>query len=181
MTFYSPAYRPGPIHEPIFQFLDTNGDGTGDSDVIGDYESTADIFYIGPPPPNEFWHIERMVIQVTDVGAFDAGKYGNNLELVNGLTVRKQDDAGTVDDLTGGKPIITNAGWGGVCYDVADVSFGQGDNYLGVRWTFAKSGWPLWLDGDGNNERLELVANDDFTDLTGQTFMVQGWKERLPI
>ncbi len=181
MSYWSPAYKPGRFHEPIYQFLDTDGDGTGSINVVGDYEDTAEIFFIGPPPANEYWHIERMVVQVSDAGALDAGKYGNNVELTNGITVRKQDDSGTVIELTGGKPIITNADWGGVCYDVASVGFGQGDNYLGVRWTFGKSGWPLYLDGDGDNERLEVVVNDDMTDLVGQTFMVQGWKERTPI
>ena len=34
---------------PVFQFLDTNGNGTGTVDATGDYSAGEEIFYISPP------------------------------------------------------------------------------------------------------------------------------------
>jgi hypothetical protein len=48
-----------------------------------------------------------------------------------------------------------------------------GDEMLQVRWTFAKSGAQLRLNGN-NNERLEVVLDDDLDGLIEHYFMVQG-------
>ena len=81
--------------------------------------------------------------------------------------------------------IKTNGEWGQFCYD-AEVyagSLGNLNTYLRVRWTFANSGYPLRLVG-ANNERLEVVLNDDFSlnngssdPLVEQYFVVQGYFE----
>lgn len=158
----------------IFQFLDTTGDGTGTTNAAGDYSGGVTNFLIAPPA-GDIYAINRMIVQIRDAGTIDAGSYGNNLTLANGILVQYHDNSGLVTDLTSGIPIETNADWGRVCYDVQEVSFGSGDNYIGIRWTFGKSGAPLVLKGDEGDE-LRVVLNDDFSELTGHYFMVQGYR-----
>ena len=45
-----------------------------------------------------------------------------------------------------------------------------------VRWTFAKSGAPIRLDG-AKNARLEVLLNDDLTGLVDHHFVVQGYEQ----
>ena len=158
----------------LARYLDTDGSGTGTKTAIGNY-STPTIFYI-QPPAGTIYRLSRMLPFVEDVGTFDSGSYGNGITLTNGITVRVQDDSGTLLDLTDGLPIKLNTHWARLCYDMAISKFGTGNEYLHARWTFAKSGQMVRLVGN-NNERLEVVLNDDFSDLVSQYFMVQGYIE----
>ena len=159
----------------IARYLDTNGSGAGTKSAVGDYSSAAEIFYI-QPPAGQIYRISRMIPFVEDAGTFDSGSYGNGITLTNGITVRVQDDNGTVLDLTNGLPVKLNTHWARLCFDLTISKCGTGNEYLHARWTFAKSGQMIRLVGD-NNERLEVVLNDDFRDLVSQYFMVQGYVE----
>ena len=162
----------------IARYLDTNGDGTGTKTAIGEYHDAGDgaeIFYI-QPPAGSVYRLARMLPFVEDFGTFDSGSYGNGITLANGIAIRVQDDNGTILDLLDGLPIQINTHWARMCYDMSVSSFGVGNEYLHARWTFAKSGQMIRLVGD-NNERLEVVLNDDFSDLVSQYFMVQGYIE----
>lgn len=162
-----------PPMKSLARYLDFNGDGTGGKNANGNYASAADILYIQPPAGYTF-HIARMIVEIEDTGVMRAEYYGStNGALTNGIQVREQDDSGTINDLTDGVPIKTNAGWGSQCYDVDVKSWGAGNEVLLVRWTFAASGAPIVLDG-ANNERLEVVLNDDLSGLVEHRFMVQG-------
>lgn len=156
----------------IYRILDTNGDGTGTKNAIGNYASAATKFYI-KPPVNQDYDLYRMIIHIADVGAFDAGKYGNNIELTNGIKVRISNASGVVLDLLDGLTVLTNVDWAGICYDARVSEFGLGDNYLHIRWTFAKSGQPLKINGE-NGEWLEVLLNDSFVDLVAHYFTAQG-------
>lgn len=151
------------------RYLDTNGDGTGTKNANGNYSSAAETFYIDGPLT-----ITRMIVSVEDTGGMQAEEYGNlGTALTNGITI--DIDSGGLDnelvDLTDGEPIKTNAGWGQLCYDVDLKSWGAGDDLLVVRWTFDKSGAPIKL---GDDDRLEITLNDDFSGLIGHYFLVQG-------
>lgn len=166
----------GPVPTPIYRYLDVNGDGSGNENVNGNYSSAEEIFYI-QPPAGQVFRIERMIVNLRDGSGFRADKYGKiNNGLVNGIELRIQNDEGTVVNLTNGINIKTNGDWAGVCYDATLYKEGSGDDYLAVRWTFSRAGYPLRLVGD-NNERLELVVNDDLSDLTHHYFQVQGYIE----
>lgn len=189
------GFRPGPssvqpgasgygaVPTPIYQHLDINGDGTGNNNAIGDYSGAEEIFYF-QPAPGTIARITRMIVLVRGPKtSFYTDSYGSVGELTNGVTVRVQDDLGTVVPLTNGIPIKTNGNWGHFCFDaeVYPSSVGNNDTYLRVRWTFEKAGYPLRLVGD-NNERLEVVLNDDFTDggvngLVEHYFHAQGYYE----
>lgn len=156
----------------INQYLTLNGDGTGTRNANGNYSVTPDIFYIQPPTGHKY-EIARMLVFIRDTGNFSADGYGANGVLTNGVSVKLVNDSGVITDYMNGHPLKSNAEWGQVCYDVQYISFGAGDNFVCVRWTFAKSGAPISLDGR-NNERLEIELSDDFTGIVEQTFMVQG-------
>ena len=162
----------------ISRYLDTNGNGTGTTNANGDYSTVSDIFYI-QPAAGEVFRISRMIVTVEDTAGMAAADYGNITgNLTNGITVREQNDSGTITDLTGGIPVKSNAQWARLCYDANVLTWGNGNEFLTVRWTFARTGQEMRLDGD-ENERLEVVLNDDFTGLVTHYFLVQGYQELI--
>jgi hypothetical protein len=175
----------GPVPTPIYQHLDINGDGTGTKNAIGNYTGSAEIFYF-QPDAGKIARITRMIVLIRGPKtSFYTDSYGSVGELTNGVTVRVQDDSGTTVQLTNGIPVKTNGNWGHFCFDaeVYPSSVGNNDTYLRVRWTFEKAGYPLRLVGD-NNERLEVVLNDDFTGggsggLVEHYFHAQGYYEEV--
>ena len=66
--------------------------------------------------------------------------------------------------------------WAKFCYDVDHENFGLGNEFLNVRWTFSKSGTYIQLNGE-NNDKLEIVVNDDLSGLVNHRFLVQGYIE----
>jgi hypothetical protein len=143
--------------------------------MTGDYSDLGagqTIFFYQPPSDKKFF-AHRMIIWIKDAGNPDADKYGNNITLANGIQVRIQNDSGTVNALTKSN-VKTNGEWAVLCYDVKELAFGVGDVMIVVRWSFDRAGIPLSIYGL-ENERLEVVLNDDFSDLTGHRMMVQGY------
>jgi hypothetical protein len=90
--------------------------------------------------------------------------------------MRVQDDVEEICSLTDGVPVKKNTHWSRLCYDAQPSNYGAGAETLNVRWTFEKAGYPLRLQGN-NNERLEVVLNDDFSGLAGHYFLVEGYIE----
>ena len=157
----------------INRYMDANGDGTGNKNFVGDYSGTQGIAYI-QPGADETFYLSRMIVLIQDGVGFAAVKYGAiNGGLNNGIQVRVIDDSGILVDFTDGVPILNNASWAGFCYDADVKAWGVGDEFLPVRWTFSKSGAPIKLDGS-KNARLEVLMDDDLTDLVTHRFLVQG-------
>lgn len=157
------------------RFLDTDGDGTGTKTAVGDYSGgSLDIFYIAPAA-GEVFVIERMMISYEDTTGMQAQEYGNTGGALSvGIVVRISNDDGVVEDLTDGVTIKDNGEWGRYCYDVQLVSWGSGNEKILARWTFARHGRPIVLNGD----KLEVVLNDDFQGLLDHYFLVQGYQSR---
>ena len=173
----------GPVPTPIYRVLDTNGDGTGTENAIGNYSAgTGEIFFI-QPAPGEIFRIERMLVYLRGKkGDIKLDRYGKDSALTTGIRVRTQNDNGTIIDLTNGDTIKRFGGWMKVCFDVAAPGVENVDyadqNIFGARWTFSRAGYPIRLVGD-NNERLEVVLNDNFTgrEIQEHKFKVQGYIE----
>lgn len=173
----------GIVPTPIYRHLDTNGDGSGTKNAIGDYSSTAEIFYI-QPPAGQIFRLTRMMVLISGrAPSVKTDTYGSVPTLSNGVQTRVQDDSGTIIDLVDGLNVKTNGCWGRLCFDSElYTSTANTDSYVRVRWTFEKAGYPIRLVGD-RNERLEVVLNDDFTDggsadaLALNYFHVQGYIE----
>ena len=165
------------MKEPLFRYVDTDGDGTGTKNAVGNYASAAETFYIAPPATKVFY-IHRLIVTITDAGAPDSGKYGNNIVLTNGILASVTNNS-TEIDLCDGVPVKTNADWGRMCYDMKPDTFGAGNDSVTVRWTFSKSGQPLILAGD-RSDQFTITLNDDFSDLIGHYFMIQGYSATIP-
>lgn len=164
----------GPQKRIISQCLDVTGDGTGNNNANGDYSSTAGTFKIAPSS-SEIYRISRMIVYIQDTGSFDAGSYGNNITLTNGIDVEYDYD-GSVVDLLGNYNVKTTGDWAARCHDVNLGSYGVGDEYVSVRWTFLKSGQYIRLDGSQSQE-LRIICNDNLTGLVRHEFLVQGYVE----
>ena len=162
---------------PIYQLASTNGDGTGTTNAVGNYSDAGDgatDFKLTALNTSSYYILERVIISISDVGAFDSGAYGNAVTLTNGITVDIQDaDDVTIAPMTP-FPIKTNGEWAAVCHDFTEQAFGQGDVYGTVRWTFSRA-VPGGIRIEPG-ESLVFTLNDDFSGLESHRFFVQGWK-----
>ena len=159
----------------IFRYLDTVGDGTGTKNANVDGSSTPVVFKI-KPAAGQIFRISSMITTIRDAGTFGAEGYGVLSELSNGVDVLTYDGAATVLDLTDGLSLTTNASWARACYDADVKTWGAGDQFLSARWTFAKSGQMIRLDGDAGEE-LRIVVNDNLTGLVEHYFFINGYIE----
>ena len=166
-------------HKYLSQFLTTTGDPEGVSEAIGDYSGSEVSFYI-EPAVGEKYYIDRLLVYIEDVGAFNSGKYGKDVVVTRGVHIHDT-VGGVLQDLTP-HPIMTNSNWGQYCYDISLHSFGGGqvNGVMVVRWTFSKA-LPPGLDALEANmlvlhagDKLEIKLNDDFSDLVAHRFIVQG-------
>ena len=164
----------GRPEEAIYRFLDTNGDGSGTQNAVGDYSGAAEEFYYQPPRNTE---LHRMVIHITDTAGISQAEYGNlGSALTNGYSLVVKDESGAqVNDLCDGIPIKSNADFGRYCYDVELKSWTNtpANETVQVRWTFAKAGFPLYLPA---NYQLSITFNDNLSGLIEHYFMLQGYE-----
>ncbi len=165
----------GPVSTIFNRFLDTVGDGSGTKNAIGDYSSGTTDFKIAPAA-GEVMRLTRLLLTIGD-GSL-TNYYGGLLAaLTNGIVVQKRNAGGVLIDLTDNVPIKINAGWGILCYDVAEHQHGgAGDEYLHGRWTFTKAGAPIRLVGD-DGEFFTVRMADSMVGLALHEFVVQGFYE----
>jgi hypothetical protein len=159
----------------LSQFLSTNGDGTGDINIVGDYSSAAETFEVENPPMVAATVIERIVVYIRDTGAFSAEKYGARASLPVGLNldVRSADD-NVLFSLTP-DAIRNNGEWGKYCFEVDTKKWGGGDQILVARWSFVKFTEAAEGIVLNNGERFVLTVNDDFQSLVTHTILAQGY------
>ena len=162
-----------PSRPMISRFADTNGDGTGTFEAIGNYSGGATDFWI-EPPAGEYWHIFRLIVELRDTGSFRAEYYGAGAALTNGIKIIHEVSA-VENDLTAQSSIKNNAQWASYCYDINNINFGAGDDFMVARWTFANAGTALELFGD-TDDKIIVRLNDDFTGLNAHRFLIQGFK-----
>lgn len=163
--------------EVLFQYLDTNGDGTGVKNANGDYSLAEEEFFITPPiaSPEVAYSLTRMIISIEDSSGMQQNEYGNlGSALGAGIEVQVLDsDNNVINNMTDGVPVTTNAGWGRQCYDVELKSWqtAPANELILVRWTFNQTGSPILLT---NGQRLAVVFNDDLNGLISHYYQVQG-------
>ncbi len=158
----------------ISRRLDSIGDGTGEINATGDYSRQPQSFSLAPGP-NQTVIIARLIVGIGDSGTLDAGFYGNNTELTEGIQVGVYTGPDLSFALTDPRaPIRTNAHWAFYCHDLTYHSWGSGMNYATARWTFVKTEQPLELEGV-HHDRLSVTLNDDFRSLAEHSFLVQGY------
>lgn len=149
------------------RFVCTNGDGTGSIEMNVDGSVTPVDFKI-TAGANQLLIIHRMLPHILDDGPLDAGYYGKNLILTNGIhliTEKFVDGVLTETVATYQYPIRKNVDWGAYCYDVQNIAFGGGVDSLLARYTLDKDGAPFAL---YPGESFIVRIADDLTQLVGQ-------------
>ncbi len=159
--------------QPLYRYLDTNGDGTGVKDSAVNHSGAAEYYYVAPPA-GYCYVLHRILGFLGDASNPSADEYGNlGSALTNGI-IPELKSKGTVTDCSDGLPVKTNANWSRQCYDVELDRFGAGNDFLKFRWTFSKSGKPFYLYGD-DGDYFGMRVNDNLSGLVGQFFQVQGY------
>lgn len=141
--------------------------------AVGNY-SGAPVKFIIAPGIDEHIDISRLLVTISDNGAFDSGGYGGPA-LTNGIQILLTRDNGNeiITDLLDGINIKTLGDWVRTNHDLDIYNFGAGDSYLNIRWSLYRAGQLLRLSG-ARQERLEIILNDDFSSLSTQYFNLQG-------
>lgn len=158
----------------ISEFAMDLTDGNNE-DANKDYSVTPAEFVLAPPV-GSVWNIARLLFFLEDFGSLDADKYGNGLVLTNGVTIQVKRGDTVLCNLTNSQPIKSNSHWKKFCFDVESSAYGTGNQTLGSRWTFAKSGSYIHLVGD-LGDKIVVTLNDDFSGLVSHTFLFQGHKQ----
>jgi len=158
--------------KPFFRFADTVGDETGSADAAVNGAVTPQNFYLKCLSGQKGLTVHRLLAYIRDTGSFDAGAYGNGITMANGIEIALVGSDGAIKiDLLDGIPIKSSGDWARQCFDIDHQSFGQGDDFMTVRWTFTKTGMPLSV---GPLESIRVTINDDLTDLVEHKFQFQG-------
>jgi len=153
------------------RYLDTNGDGTGTKNAIGNFAGAVTDFFISPAARTQLV-IARLIIQVSDVGPIVPAGYGNLAALVNGISLLHFHDTTLFADYMDGLPVTTNGNWARTSYDVDyQLAGGIGENYIETRWSFNRASDGIVLHQE---DSLVMRLNDNFTGIESQTFCAQG-------
>jgi hypothetical protein len=125
-------------------------------------------------------NLQRLLVNIEDVGNFDADNYGNNISLTsdNGVQVICSVN-GVSTDHTDGLLIQSNAEWNRLAgIDTVLSDYGTGNQHLNVRYTMAKARPDgVVLKGD-EGDRFIVRLKGNFTGLVSHYFMVQGFYHR---
>jgi len=164
----------GPVNTPVVSralLVD------GASALTGDYSSATTGAKAGPPS-GVSWRVERVRVVIRDQKGFHVDKYGKNVPLTNGLrlvAVRETPSHTTLFDFTA-DPILTNADWDAMLSEGKIESWRGGQEQWSGFCDLQEFSQGLHLSGD-NGDHIEVVLNDDLTNLTGHTVTVEGFVE----
>ena len=159
-------------NDPLYQFLDLDGDGDGTKVANVNGAVTPQVFKI-VPPAGHIYRLARMIVHIQDTNALSSVQYGNIAALANGidLGIYSVSDDTLQHTITNGLPIKQNSHWNRFCHDVSPDAFAAGNKFVSVRFSFFKAEQPLILSDD---EYFAATINDDLTGLVDHTLQVQG-------
>jgi len=162
-----------PESKIISEFMYLSTDRTSHSIKPANANTVSYIW--APPGTGSVVEITRMMGFIEDNANFSAEGYGGLGALTNGLTLGVFDSAGVekYQLIDSHLPVKSNAHWGAYCYDVSYEAFGAGNNMLTWRWTFAKSGKPVYL-SQKRGDYLKLTVADTLSGLVEHLLLLQG-------
>ncbi len=159
---------------PMFQVMDTVGDGSGSGNMAVD-GSTAPVMFKVAPPAGSIYGIARIITSLSGSG-LDSGGWGNSLgtPLTNGFELIWH--RGGVDYNLTENPIQSFFDLAAVCHDLVLQDWGQGSQFITARFTFTKAGQYLMLNGD-DGDYLAATVNDDLSTIVDyQKISAQGFQ-----
>ena len=176
MSEHKESIRELKVVRQFIDILDTNGDGTGETNANGNYLAQTEFFIA--PPENENYLIYQMSVSIEDAGKVSYELYGNDVVLTGSegcsfeiktlgatqnLFDERVNDANLIQ--TNKDYLITTVG-GFTVYpnDVGNKWFGQ------AVYVFNS---PKMLYGH-SGDRLAVQLLGDFTSLTSHKFYVHG-------
>ena len=141
--------------------------------------SNNTLYYTISPPENVTWDITRIIFSITDDAAMDSTTFGGIASLPNGVVLRVKDD-----NYKNIFVVSDNGGFAERAYDVTydDRRSPVSEYGFRVRRTFSgqdKDGVVIRLNGS-KNEELQLIIQDDLTDITKFAANVQGHIVTMP-
>ena len=166
-----------PPEHRLNRYLDTVGNGSGTKNLNGNYGGSGNgIFARIQAPAGQVYAIRRMLVKIRDgTAGLSADNYG---AIAAGLStgievqVRESDETTVVQDLTDGVPVQINADWARLCYDARPDDYGNGDNFILIRWSFFRAGSPIFLTP---GRMFGVSLSDDLSGLDAQFFLCQGF------
>ncbi len=163
-----------PHAPPFHEFLDTNGDGTGIRNAIGDFSSSpVDFFYTRPAGSDGNLFLNSFVIHLQSPVKVSASGYGDSMNpLPNGISLFIRDKAAvTVRDFTPGIPVKTNSDWSRYGGRTSIEPYSGGDYFFKATFRAVSPDEPILLPPEHS---MGLTLNDDFSGLISQTFFLGG-------
>jgi hypothetical protein len=156
------------VSRHVFQLISSDGKGGGTVDL--NQNAAADYYFI--PDPNEKIRLERMNVFEVDGSFTNAAGYGAGTALTNGIGITVENADGVLKNYT---PVRIKTTYEWALLAGVDSTFvgGAGSDPHMVRWTFAKGGGPILLDGS-KGEFLRVSFGDAMDFLTLSKIMVQG-------
>ena len=167
-----------PQSKIISRFLTLDGTAAGTHSILP--ADDVAVTYSIIPTGSEVMEITRVIPWIRDNGAFSAEKYGNITGGISpGITmsVMRLVDGSTATAyvlINDNHPVVSNADWAAYCYDASVMAWGVGDQMLAARWTFAKSGKPVYLSAS-KNEWLEMTVAGTCSTLVEHHMLIQGY------
>jgi hypothetical protein len=153
------------------QLFDTTGDGSGTTEM-----AAASAIYKVVPPAGTIYDVHRINVYVEDNTKFEGGKYAGAASLINGIDITVHNAGGSVLRFTQQK--VKKIGhWDLLAgIDMLFTNFTSGNDLAAIRWTIARSGPPMTLNGDAG-EFIQIEVGDDLSSLVSHMAQVQGTKE----
>ena len=151
------------------RLLDTDGDGTGTTNMAVNGAVTPVVFKLAPEAGTVML-VARVIFYVEDSGTFDADKWGNGITITTGIEMKAKR---TNDTESLCEPLTKTGELAGLMHDVNHFAFGTGNEIISSRLTFSKFGNPIRLVGNYGDE-LQIIINDDLTGLVNQRVTAQG-------
>ncbi|MEE8262770.1 MAG: hypothetical protein V3R83_09940 [Gammaproteobacteria bacterium] len=164
-----------PVYLRFARALDQNGDGTGSKDATGDYSVTPTTFRICPPL-NQVFRITAFHVFYQDQPGWKAEEYGAAPALSIGIKMNLTTAGQTVQgmDFGDGFRFKSNGDWAKLFTHSEFIEMGGGDEFAHNIWMIEETGHELQLTG-ASQHCLTMSLNDDFSFLTAQAFIAEGY------
>ncbi len=158
---------------PFARLLDTNGDGTGNSNGAGNFSVTPATFFIRPGVGNRFI-LTTFAISISGSGSkWSLSDYGDITGgVTNGVNVQ-QVISGVTTDVFGTRRMRSNRDWLATFQELNSFSGNKTDDiFLKVITYFPTNSGDYLLLKD--NDELRIILNDNFSTLMEHSFQVRG-------